>query len=82
MTSFMCFATASVAVSEPDAEPDAGFQYSATEPRGTWVPAPAMSAQPMTVLPRPLTMPLSVFTSLAYRSWVRVVLGTSSPPMS
>jgi hypothetical protein len=78
----MPFATASVAVMVPLVDPDAGFQYSATDGPARLVPDPAMSAQPMTVLPWPCTIPASWLMNEAYWDWLSSAVGTSSPPMS
>src|SRR5215472_2155980 len=82
ITIFMPFCTACVAVIVPLADPDAGFQYSATEGAVRLVPVPAMSAQPMTVLPWPWTMPASVLMNEVYWVWLSSDVGTSSPPTS
>src|SRR5215469_15840463 len=82
ITIFMPFCTASVAVMVPLVDPDAGFQYSATDGPERLVPVPAMSAQPITVLPCPWTEDASVLMNEAYRAWLSSVEGTSSPPTS
>ncbi len=82
ITIFMCLATASRPVTEPGDVPPAGCQYSATEPAGGLVPLPAMSAQPMTVLPRPVTMRASLLMNAAYFGALSSEAGTSSPPRS
>src|SRR5215469_3305624 len=82
ITTLMPFCTASVAVMVPLADPAAGFQYSATDGPARFVPGPAMSAQPMTVLPWPWMVPASSFMNEAYWDWLSSVVGTSSPPTS
>ncbi len=82
MTIFMCLATACRPVTEAADFPPAGCQYSATEPAGSRVPWPAMSAQPMTVLPRPVTIGASELMKAAYFGALSSELGTSSPPRS
>src|ERR1700751_3500957 len=78
----MPLATASVAVTVPGSEPDAGFQYSATDGLLMSVPGPAMSAQPITVLPSAWMMPASSLMNSAYCDLLSSVDGTSSPPRS
>src|SRR6516165_3240608 len=80
ITIFMCLSTASRPVTEPGDLPPAGCQYSATEPAGGLVPLPAMSAQPMTVLPRLVTRPASLLMKAAYFAGDSSDAGTSSPP--
>ena len=68
MTIFMFLATASWAVTVSGLEPDAGFQYSATEPGPGFVPGPASSAQPIAALPWALTSGTSWLMNDAYWS--------------
>src|SRR5919197_6483470 len=65
ITSFMPLATAFRAVMVPGPPPDEVDQYCAIEPTGGVMPSPEISAQPITVLPWPVTMPDSRLTSAA-----------------
>src|SRR6266566_9693562 len=82
MTIFMPFCTASLPMMASAEDPEAGFQYSATDGPVRSVPGPAISAQPMTVLPPASAMPASLLTNDAYCGWLSSVDGTSSPPRS